>query len=197
IDRYIAKSMMPVLIVGETGTGKESIAREIHQKSGLPSERFRAVNCAAFTAVDLAEERGVRAGRWEDYVRQELTALSFCPMSFISAREGTNVGATLALAEELFGQAGFRAQTSELNRVLQLAKRRRSPRDHGRWPKLFYATQVDVHPPTLLVFVNSPSEFTGAYDRYLQNQLRKELAWREIPIRLVYRKRTKVELPPE
>lgn len=147
--------------------------------------------------LDLAEERGVRAGRWEDYVRQELTALSFCPMSFISAREGTNVGATLALAEELFGQAGFRAQTSELNRVLQLAKRRRSPRDHGRWPKLFYATQVDVHPPTLLVFVNSPSEFTGAYDRYLQNQLRKELAWREIPIRLVYRKRTKVELPPE
>lgn len=49
VDRYIAQSMMPVLIIGETGTGKDLLAREIHKQSGLPADRFRDINCAAIS----------------------------------------------------------------------------------------------------------------------------------------------------
>ena len=42
----LAPSRLPILLQGETGTGKEYLARIIHEVSGL-SGRFVAVNCAA------------------------------------------------------------------------------------------------------------------------------------------------------
>jgi len=43
-----AASDAPVLITGETGTGKNVVARAIHYKSNLPKKLFLTANCAAF-----------------------------------------------------------------------------------------------------------------------------------------------------
>ena len=43
-----AESDAPVLITGETGTGKNVVARAIHYKSSLPARLFLTANCAAF-----------------------------------------------------------------------------------------------------------------------------------------------------
>lgn len=45
-----------VLILGETGTGKELVAKSIHALSNRKDHRFIAVNCASFTEELLANE---------------------------------------------------------------------------------------------------------------------------------------------
>ncbi len=68
----IAASTIPVLVLGETGTGKELVAEALHRASGRRGA-FRAVNCAALPANLVESElfgfkRGAFSGADRDKV---------------------------------------------------------------------------------------------------------------------------------
>ncbi|KJS33100.1 MAG: Fis family transcriptional regulator [Desulfatitalea sp. BRH_c12] len=75
--RLIAAADCAVVILGETGTGKELVARMIHHFSTRAGNRFLALNCGAFNEELLANElfghekeaftgaRGIKKGLFE------------------------------------------------------------------------------------------------------------------------------------
>jgi two-component system response regulator PilR (NtrC family) len=59
----LARSMAPVIITGESGSGKELAAREIHRHSARENKPFIAVNCGAIPETLMeAEFFGYRKG---------------------------------------------------------------------------------------------------------------------------------------
>ncbi len=73
----LAPTDISVLVLGENGTGKELVARALHQNSRRRTERFVALNCAGLNESTLEDElfghvrgaftdaRGDREGRFE------------------------------------------------------------------------------------------------------------------------------------
>jgi len=71
----VAPSPTTVLLLGETGTGKELVARAIHQKSRFQDGPFIAVNCAALPeslleSVLFGHEKGSFTGATEKRIGQ-------------------------------------------------------------------------------------------------------------------------------
>lgn len=145
---------------------------------------------------DLAQERNLTIGDYREYLAKKLPGLAFCPVVAVSAKRSERVFEALPLAKELFRQASVRVPTAEFNRTLERAADKSFP-SRGLLAKLYYGTQVGIRPPTFVLFVNEPKLFGPAYERYLAHRFRESFECREVPLRIVFRRREKVSLPDE
>ena len=127
------------------------------------------------------------------YFDKTFPELSYAPISLTTATEGMNVADTIRLAERLFDQARTRIPTAQLNEVIQKITELRGPSHKvgTRRPNILYASQIDISPPTIVCFVNDIRSFNAGYQRFLVNRLREHLPLDEVPIRLVFRQRTR------
>jgi two-component system response regulator AtoC len=56
VIRELGHSSVPVLLIGERGTGKQTIAQRIHQNSGRSQEQFRVMSCQGLNFETLQSE---------------------------------------------------------------------------------------------------------------------------------------------
>ena len=146
---------------------------------------------------DLLTEKTDRTfDQYIEWIRHEAPFLDFAPVISISAKTGQRVGRVLEAAVDIWAERRRRIPTGELNRMLQTATDRTPPPPvRGRRPKLFYATQAAIAPPTFVFFASDASAVHFSYRRYLENRLRETFGFDGTPIRLVFRDRAKVRAP--
>jgi GTP-binding protein len=138
----------------------------------------------------LAEKTDRSFDEFATALRAEVPFLDFAPIVSISAKTGQRVGKVLELAVDVWGERRKRISTPELNRVLRAASLRQAP-PAGKLgpPKIFYATQVAVAPPTFVFFARHADQVHFSYKRFLENRLRAEFGFDGTPIRLIFRER--------
>jgi len=137
----------------------------------------------------------VERGEWSQYLRDTFRTMPWAPIAFVTARDGRNVKATIDTAQRLFRQSQTRVPTAALNAIIHAATQanRPPPDRRGRPMRIFFATQVDTAPPTIVLATSSPEALTAPYKRYLLSALRKEAAFSEVPIKLLIRGRSSRE----
>jgi GTP-binding protein len=145
---------------------------------------------------DLVAEKTDRTfDQYVEWIRAEVPFLDFAPVLSISAKTGQRVGRVLETAVDIWGERRKRVPTGELNRlVLAAAERNVPPMVKGRRPKIFYATQAAVAPPTFVFFARDAGAVHFSYRRFLENQLRDAFGFDGTPIRLVFRERSAVQI---
>lgn len=128
--------------------------------------------------------------KWVRYLKDTFRSMHYVPIAFITGQSGRNMKALLNHSQMLFKQSRDRVSTAELNRLLRAAiERHPPPLVRGRTPKIYYATQVGEQPPTIVLFCSDPNAFDRTYMRYLLGELRNQLPFGEIPIKVYLRLR--------
>jgi GTP-binding protein len=134
----------------------------------------------------------VKKREWSQYLRDTFRTMPWAPVAFTTATSGRNAKAVIDTAQRLFRQSRSRVPTARLNTVLRDAVAANQPPadTRGRPVRLFFATQVEVGPPTVVISASAPKSVSAPYQRYLLNAFRKVLPYREVPIRLLVRGRS-------
>jgi GTP-binding protein len=134
---------------------------------------------------DLVEKDNHTASSFERALRRSFAFLSYAPVVFVSALSAQRVSRIFPLAWRIREERARRLTTSEVNRFFQeLAASSPPPSHAGGNGKIYYATQIEVAPPTFALSVNKRDFFARSYVRFLNNRLRQRYGFEGTLIRL-------------
>ena len=142
----------------------------------------------AINKWDLVDKETGTLEAMKKMVHERFAFMDYAPVLFISAKTGQRVDKLFAKITEVYEQACRRLTTGVFNDMLNEAIAMvPTPQDKGRHLKIYYGTQVATNPPTFALFVNDKELSHFSYERYLENQIRKNFGFEGTPIRFFLR----------
>ena len=137
---------------------------------------------------DLVDKETNTMSEMQKEVAQRLHFIDYAPILFISAIDGKRMDKIMPEVNEIMQEYEKRISTGLLNEVIgQAVSMNTPPSKNGRHLKIYYASQVSVKPPTIILFVNDISLTSKTYTRYLERKLREAFKFKGSPIKIIYR----------
>lgn len=134
-------------------------------------------------------ERKEKGFEVEAFVRRRLGFLPNPPVILASAKTGKNISLAMEAAFRVADQRAMRISTGHLNKVMGRIISEHPPSYKGKEVRIYYISQVEVKPPTFLLFTNIPDGITENYRRFLANRIRELFGFEGSPIRILVRRR--------
>ncbi len=137
------------------------------------------IKCADFKAI-------------ETQIRRKFAYLAYAPILTISALKMRHIDEIKEMILRVWENFNRRIATAELNSHLKIATQKHPiPSDKGKIIKVYYATQVDCAPPTIMLSMNRPRALHFSYKRYLVNYFRANFDFSGVPIVILTKGREK------
>jgi len=206
-ERTIRRADLCVLVVDATMgvTSQDKRIAGLIQEAGKPC-------LVAVNKWDLVKEAGGFGTRKEqlaellEKIRAELFFVDYAPVIVLSAMKSEGLTRLFKLIEQIRRESQHRIGTGPLNRLIAEALTAHPPPARsGKRLKVVYATQPERHEvpeesekkrgqtaiptPSILLFVNQADLLVDSYRKYLDAQIRKEVAWTGLPLRFYFRER--------
>jgi GTP-binding protein len=119
---------------------------------------------------------------YEQRLRDALKFLAYAPILFVSASTGKGTEKIFPTLEEVAIERRRRVGTGEMNRFLKHVDFERASVPARQQVRIYYMTQAAVAPPTFVIFTDRKVKLHFAYQRFLENQIRKAFGFVGSPI---------------
>ncbi|HXY62039.1 MAG TPA: ribosome biogenesis GTPase Der [Nitrospirota bacterium] len=167
----------------------EGITEQDERIAGLAHNAGKGI-IIALNKWDLVPEREQAFKRFMLDVRLRLKFADYASVLTISAVTRQRVTKVFEEIDRIYAERQKRVPTADLNRVFErLAAGHEPPLYRGKRVKYYYIAQVDIEPPTFVVFVNYPDGVHFSYLRYIENNLRQSFGFHGTPIRIFAKRR--------
>jgi GTP-binding protein len=139
---------------------------------------------------DLVAKDTNTANALEKAIKERMAPLNYMPVIFTSVMEKKRIFQVLEMMLQVYENRSQKISTSKLNDVmLEVIQSYPPPAWKGKYIKIKYCTQVSTPYPTFIFFCNLPQYIKESYERYLENQMRKNFQLDGTPISLFFRKK--------
>lgn len=193
VDKYAALRALAAIerseIVMLIFDAEQGITEQDKHVVGYAMELDKAI-ILVVNKWDLVPRSQTAMSEFTKKVRKEFKFLEYAPIVFVSAKDKSRIDSIFKALDMVNEAYGRRIQTSVLNEIIQDAQvMNPAPFFEGGRLKIFFANQVDVRPPTFVLFVNQPKHAHFSYMRYIENRLRESFSFDGTPIKIVLRAR--------
>ena len=170
--------------------GEKGIRDQDKHVAGLAHDAGKGV-IIVYNKWDTVEKDEKTMSKIEKEIRAQFLYLNYAPIAFTSALTGSKVNQLIPLIDQVHDACTLRIPTNVLNDVILDAQMMNPAKPHlGKQLKIYYASQVAVEPPTIVLFVNDPELLHFSYARYIENKLREAFGFTGTPIKILARKRS-------
>ena len=169
--------------------GTKDIEEQDKRIAGYAAEYDKAV-IIVVNKWDAVEKSDKSMKEYVEKIRSHFLFLNYAPIAFVSALKNQRVHLLFDQIKQVYENYNRRVSTNVLNDViLDATIMNQAPIFNGDRLKIYYATQIDVAPPTFVLFVNDVNYMHFSYQRYIENKLREAFALEGTPIKIILRKK--------
>ncbi|MCS7215408.1 MAG: ribosome biogenesis GTPase Der [Thermodesulfovibrio sp.] len=184
--RGIERADVAILVID----ANEGIVNQDQKIAGIVAEQQKGL-IILINKWDLIaqDERDRKAKFFADEIKRKLWFVDYAPYLTVSAIDKTRLTKIFPLVDSILEEYSKRVATSELNKLFSEKLSDVVMASHGKELRFYYITQVNVKPPTFVVFVNDQSAVKQHHIKFIEKLLRETFQFKFSPINIKIKQR--------